>query len=172
MSTCACRATRLGIRLQRAGDWPQRTSTGTNRAPRRCGALYPRGRCRASRRLAEVHPSLDCPAHGHRCHQPDTQRHHFTGGAAALSACVQLQGSAAGGRIEIRSGFWICVNKDTLTPSRSLMTASHASAAPPKPPARVAPMAHWPNIDGTETPFLRRTDIDPFEHVITIYWAR
>ncbi|MFV4137395.1 hypothetical protein ACNJNN_21205, partial [Mycobacterium tuberculosis] len=29
---------------------------------------------------------------------------------------VQLQGSA-GGRIETE-GFWICVNKDTLTPSR------------------------------------------------------
>lgn len=84
---------------------------------------------------------------------------------------VQLEGSD-GGRIETE-GFWLCVNKDTLTPSRLLdecivrfgtTTDNHR--------LRWRPWLTEPVQDGVDTPFpLRRTDIDPFEHVTnTIYW--
>ncbi|WP_425518544.1 acyl-[acyl-carrier-protein] thioesterase [Mycobacterium spongiae] len=84
---------------------------------------------------------------------------------------VQLEGST-GGRIET-TGFWICVNKDTLTPSRltddciarfGTTTENHR--------LRWRPWLTEPITNGTDAPFpLRRTDIDPFEHVNnTIYW--
>ncbi|MBX9642047.1 MAG: acyl-[acyl-carrier-protein] thioesterase [Mycobacteriaceae bacterium] len=84
---------------------------------------------------------------------------------------VRLEGSA-GGRIETE-GFWLCVNKDTLTPSRLVddcierfgsTTENHRLKWRPWLTEQVQ--------NGTETPFpLRRTDIDPFEHVNnTIYW--
>lgn len=84
---------------------------------------------------------------------------------------VQLQGSA-GGRIETE-GFWICVNKDTLTPSRLTDDCiARFSSTTENHRLKWRPWLTGPNIDGTETPFpLRRTDIDPFEHVNnTIYW--
>lgn len=84
---------------------------------------------------------------------------------------VQLEG-AQGGRIETQ-GFWICMNKDTLTPSRladscierfGSTTDNHRLKWRPWVTERVE--------GGTDTPFpLRRTDIDLFEHVNnTIYW--
>lgn len=88
---------------------------------------------------------------------------------------VQLEG-ADGGRIETE-GFWLCVNKDTLTPSRlsddciarfGSTTANHR--------LKWRPWLTDPVQDGfqnvTETPFpLRRTDIDIFQHVNnTSYW--
>jgi acyl-ACP thioesterase len=84
---------------------------------------------------------------------------------------VQLEGSA-GGRIETE-GFWICMNKDTLTPSRladdcierfGTTTDNHR--------LKWHPWLTEPVRDGTEIPFpLRRTDIDHFEHVNnSIYW--
>ncbi|KAA1248837.1 acyl-[acyl-carrier-protein] thioesterase [Mycobacterium simiae] len=90
---------------------------------------------------------------------------------------VQLEGSA-GGRIETE-GFWLCVNKDTLTPSRltdeciarfGSTTADHRLKWRPwlAESVRDGSPGTYPN----DTPFpLRRTDIDPFEHVNnTIYW--
>src|ERR1700751_4425170 len=86
---------------------------------------------------------------------------------------VQLEGSD-GGRIETE-GFWICMNKDTLTPSRFTddcmalfgSTTDHHRL-------KWRPWLTEPIVDGCiiETPFpLRRTDIDLFEHVNnTIYW--
>ena len=84
---------------------------------------------------------------------------------------VQLEGSE-GGRIETE-GFWICVNKDTLTPSR-LVDECVARFGSTTDNHRLK-WRTWltePVADGAETPFpLRRTDIDPFEHVNnTIYW--
>lgn len=86
---------------------------------------------------------------------------------------VQLQG-AEGGRIETE-GFWICMNIDTLTPSRltdgcierfGSTTDNHR--------LKWRPWLKEPidSPDTRETPFpLRRTDIDLFEHVNnTIYW--
>ncbi len=84
---------------------------------------------------------------------------------------VQLEG-ARGGRIETE-GFWICMNKDTLTPSRlndycverfGSTTDNHRLKWRPWVTGRLE--------TGTDTPFpLRRTDIDLFEHVNnTIYW--
>lgn len=86
---------------------------------------------------------------------------------------VQLQGSA-GGRIETE-GFWICVNKDTLTPSRLTDDCiARFGSTTENHRLKWRPWLTGPNIDGTETPFpLRRTDIDPFEHVNnTIGWSR
>jgi len=84
---------------------------------------------------------------------------------------VQLQGSS-GGRIETE-GFWLCVNKDTLTPSR-LTDGCIARFGSTTDNHRLKwrPWLTAPMETGTETPFpLRRTDIDPFEHVNnTIYW--
>lgn len=87
---------------------------------------------------------------------------------------VQLEGSD-GGCIETE-GFWICMNKDTLTPSRltddciarfGSTTDNHRLRWRPWLTEPVGSVR-----SGTETPFpLRRTDIDHFEHVNnTIYW--
>ncbi|WP_310767191.1 acyl-[acyl-carrier-protein] thioesterase [Mycobacterium sp. Z3061] len=84
---------------------------------------------------------------------------------------VQLEGDQ-GGRIETQ-GFWICMNKDTLTPSRltddcverfGSTTDNHRLKWRPWIAEHVQA--------GADTPFpLRRTDIDLFEHVNnTIYW--
>jgi acyl-ACP thioesterase len=84
---------------------------------------------------------------------------------------VQLQGSA-GGRIETE-GFWLCVNKDTLTPSRlSDECIARFGSTTDNHRLKWRSWLTEPVGDGTETPFpLRRTDIDPFEHVNnTIYW--
>lgn len=87
---------------------------------------------------------------------------------------VQLEGSA-GGRIETE-GFWLCVNKDTLTPSRltdeciarfGSTTDNHRLRWRPWLTESVSA-----GSDSDDTLFpLRRTDIDPFEHVNnTVYW--
>lgn len=84
---------------------------------------------------------------------------------------VQLQGSD-GGRIETE-GFWICMNKDTLTPSRlSEDCIARFGSTTDNHRLRWRPWLTGPVADGTVTPFpLRRTDIDHFEHVNnTIYW--
>ncbi|ORC09956.1 hypothetical protein B4U45_01620 [Mycobacterium persicum] len=84
---------------------------------------------------------------------------------------VRLDG-AAGGRIETE-GFWICVNKDTLTPSRLTDDCiARFGSTTDNHRLKWRPWLTEPVTDGTETPFpLRRTDIDPFEHVNnTIYW--
>ncbi|MHA7651675.1 acyl-[acyl-carrier-protein] thioesterase [Mycobacterium sp. ML4] len=84
---------------------------------------------------------------------------------------VQLEGED-GGRIETQ-GFWICMNKDTLTPSRltddcvdlfGSTTDNHRLKWRPWITEHVQV--------GTDTLFpLRRTDIDLFEHVNnTVYW--
>lgn len=84
---------------------------------------------------------------------------------------VQLEGSA-GGRIETE-GFWLCVNKDTLTPSR-LVDGCIARFGTTTDNHRLKwrPWLTESIESSTDTPFpLRRTDIDPFEHVNnTIYW--
>src|SRR5262249_49195947 len=90
---------------------------------------------------------------------------------------VQLEGSA-GGRIETE-GFWICMNKDTLTPSRftddciklfGSTTDNHRLRwrAWLTEPVDLAGTGQNSRV----TPFpLRRTDIDLFEHVNnTVYW--
>jgi acyl-ACP thioesterase len=87
---------------------------------------------------------------------------------------VALRGAKAG-CIET-AGFWICMNKDTLTPSRltdycvdrfGSTTDNHRLKWRPwlTEPIEAGPQTR-------ETPFpLRRTDIDLFEHVNnTIYW--
>lgn len=84
---------------------------------------------------------------------------------------VQLEGSA-GGRIET-AGFWMCVNKSTLTPSRltdDCITRFGSTTDDHR--LKWRPWLTESIIDGRRTPFpLRRTDIDPFEHVNnTIYW--
>lgn len=84
---------------------------------------------------------------------------------------VQLQGSD-GGRIETE-GFWLCVNKDTLTPSRlSDECIQRFGSTTDNHRLKWRPWLTESIHDGTETLFpLRRTDIDPFEHVNnTIYW--
>jgi len=92
---------------------------------------------------------------------------------------VQLDG-ADGGRIETE-GFWLCVNKDTLTPSRlsddcigrfGTTTDNHRLKWRPWLTEPVADGTDVGAEDVVETPFpLRRTDIDAFEHVNnTIYW--
>jgi acyl-ACP thioesterase len=84
---------------------------------------------------------------------------------------VQLEGSA-GGRIETE-GFWICMNKDTLTPSRlsDECTALFGSTTDDHR-LKWRPWLAEPIEDGAVTPFqLRRTDIDHFQHVNnSIYW--
>ncbi|CAM4401024.1 Acyl-ACP thioesterase [Mycobacterium basiliense] len=84
---------------------------------------------------------------------------------------VQLEGSA-GGRIETE-GFWLCVNKDTLTPSR--LTEDCVARFGSTTDNHRLKWRRWlsePIINGHQIRFpLRRTDIDPFEHVNnTIYW--
>jgi acyl-ACP thioesterase len=84
---------------------------------------------------------------------------------------VQLQG-ADGGRIETE-GFWLCVNKDTLTPSRlSDDCIARFGTTTDNHRLKWRPWLTEPIQDGSEIPFpLRRTDIDAFEHVNnTIYW--
>lgn len=83
---------------------------------------------------------------------------------------VQLQGSD-GGLIETE-GFWICMNKDTLTPSRlSDECVARFGSTTDNHRLRWRAWLTEP-VDGAVTPFpLRRTDIDHFEHVNnTIYW--
>ncbi len=85
---------------------------------------------------------------------------------------VRLEGSE-GGRIETE-GFWINVNKDTLTPS--LMADGFFDRLATTTDVRRVKWRSWlPGpVDGTaaKTPFpLRYTDGDLFEHVNnTIYW--
>ncbi|OBF17349.1 hypothetical protein A5725_23510 [Mycobacterium kubicae] len=84
---------------------------------------------------------------------------------------VQLQGSC-GGRVETE-GFWLCVNKDTLTPSRlSEDCLVRFGSTTENHRLKWRPWLPGPLLHGSETPFpLRRTDIDPFEHVNnTVYW--
>lgn len=84
---------------------------------------------------------------------------------------VQLLG-AEGGRIETE-GFWICMNKETLTPSR--LTDGCVELFGSTTDDHRLKWRQWltaPIEDAVEVPFpLRRTDIDLFEHVNnTIYW--
>lgn len=84
---------------------------------------------------------------------------------------VQLRG-ADGGRIETE-GFWLCVNKDTLTPSRlSDDCIARFGSTTDNHRLKWRPWLTEPVQDGTETVFpLRRTDIDIFQHVNnTSYW--
>ncbi|CAM2991891.1 hypothetical protein BST27_07760 [Mycobacterium intermedium] len=84
---------------------------------------------------------------------------------------VQLQGSD-GGRIETE-GFWLCVNKDTLTPSRLTDDCiARFGSTTDNHRLKWRPWLTEPVQNGTVTSFpLRRTDIDPMEHVNnTIYW--
>lgn len=84
---------------------------------------------------------------------------------------VQLLGSQ-GGRIETE-GFWICMNKDTLTPSRlSDDCVARFGSTTEDHRLKWRPWLAAPLEDAVPVPFpLRRTDIDLFEHVNnTIYW--
>ncbi len=84
---------------------------------------------------------------------------------------VQLEGSA-GGRIETE-GFWICINKDTLTPARLTDDCiARFGGTTDNHRLKWRPWLSEPITNGNATPFpLRRTDIDPFEHVNnTVYW--
>ena len=84
---------------------------------------------------------------------------------------VQLEGSD-GGRVETE-GFWICMNKDTLTPARFTdETIALFGSTTDNHRLRWRPWLTEPVTDAVETPFpLRRTDIDLFEHVNnTVYW--
>ncbi len=84
---------------------------------------------------------------------------------------VQLEGSD-GGRVETE-GFWICMNKDTLTPSRFTDDCiARFGSTTDDHRLRWRPWLTEPVHNGTQTPFpLRRTDIDFFQHVNnTIYW--
>lgn len=84
---------------------------------------------------------------------------------------VQLEGSA-GGRIETE-GFWICMNKDTLTPSRlSDDCIARFSGTTDNHRLKWRSWLADPILHGTKTLFpLRRTDVDLFHHVNnTIYW--
>ncbi|MBJ7338812.1 acyl-[acyl-carrier-protein] thioesterase [Mycolicibacterium sp.] len=84
---------------------------------------------------------------------------------------VDLVG-AEGGRIETE-GFWICMNKDTLTPSRvtDTLIERFASTAD-EHRLRWRPWLEDSNDLDVASPFgLRRTDIDIFQHVTnTAYW--
>jgi acyl-ACP thioesterase len=84
---------------------------------------------------------------------------------------VDLVGSE-GGRIETE-GFWIAMNKDTLTPSRVSDTLTEKFASTTEEHRlKWRPWLENPPETDTETPFaLRRTDIDIFQHVTnTAYW--
>jgi acyl-ACP thioesterase len=84
---------------------------------------------------------------------------------------VQLHGDQ-GGRIETQ-GFWICMNKDTLTPSRLTdYCVERFGSTTDNHRLRWRPWVTEHVQAGTTIPFpLRRTDIDLFEHVNnTIYW--
>lgn len=87
---------------------------------------------------------------------------------------VQLLG-AEGGRIETQ-GFWICMNKDTLTPSRLTdECVQRFGSTTDEHRLKWRPWLTEPTGTDPEPvtiPFpLRRTDIDLFEHVNnTIYW--
>jgi acyl-ACP thioesterase len=84
---------------------------------------------------------------------------------------VQLEDSD-GGRIETEA-FWICVNIDTLTPSRLSddYVAAFASTTDNQR-LKWRPWLTKPIEDRTDTPFpLRRSDINLFKHVNnSIYW--
>jgi acyl-ACP thioesterase len=84
---------------------------------------------------------------------------------------VDLVGSG-GGRIETE-GFWIAINKDTLTPARvsDTLTEKFASTTT-EHRLKWRPWLENPTGVDTITPFaLRRTDIDIFAHVTnTAYW--
>ncbi|MDP7701664.1 acyl-[acyl-carrier-protein] thioesterase [Mycobacterium sp. TY815] len=84
---------------------------------------------------------------------------------------VQLVGDQ-GGRIETQ-GFWICMNKDTLTPSRLTdYCIERFGSTTDNHRLKWRPWVTEHVQAATDTPFpLRRTDIDLFEHVNnTIYW--
>ncbi|MBX9641181.1 MAG: acyl-[acyl-carrier-protein] thioesterase [Mycobacteriaceae bacterium] len=84
---------------------------------------------------------------------------------------VQLEGDQ-GGRIETQ-GFWICMNKDTLTPSRLTdYCVERFGSTTDNHRLKWRPWVTEHVQAGTDTAFpLRRTDIDLFEHVNnTIYW--
>jgi acyl-ACP thioesterase len=84
---------------------------------------------------------------------------------------VDLDGES-GGRIET-AGFWICMNKDTLTPSRVTDTLiDRFSSTATEHRLKWRPMLADLAAPDTEVPFgLRRTDIDLFQHVTnTAYW--
>ncbi|MCP9273399.1 acyl-[acyl-carrier-protein] thioesterase [Mycolicibacterium arenosum] len=84
---------------------------------------------------------------------------------------VQLVGSD-GGRIETE-GFWIAINKDTLTPSRvsDTLTEKFASTTT-EHRLKWRPWLRDLTDATAESPFaLRRTDIDIFQHVTNaVYW--
>ncbi|BBY30877.1 acyl-[acyl-carrier-protein] thioesterase [Mycolicibacterium sediminis] len=84
---------------------------------------------------------------------------------------VDLVGSE-GGRIETE-GFWIAINKDTLTPQRVTDTLIERFASTTQEHRlKWRPWLENPETTTDQTPFaLRRTDIDIFEHVTnTAYW--
>jgi acyl-ACP thioesterase len=79
---------------------------------------------------------------------------------------------SSGGRIETE-GFWIAINKDTLTPSRVSDTLTEKFATTTdEHRLKWRPWLEDPRHTDTETPFaLRRTDIDIFQHVTNAaYW--
>ena len=84
---------------------------------------------------------------------------------------VDLDGSD-GGRIQTE-GFWIAINKDTLTPSRvsDSLTEKFASTTD-EHRLKWRPWLKDPDDADAVMPFaLRRTDIDLFDHVTnTAYW--
>jgi acyl-ACP thioesterase len=84
---------------------------------------------------------------------------------------VDLVGSD-GGRIETE-GFWIAINKDTLTPSRvsDTLTEKFATTTSERR-LKWRPWLPGARDTDTDTPFaLRRTDIDIFAHVTNAaYW--
>lgn len=84
---------------------------------------------------------------------------------------VDLEGSD-GGRIQTE-GFWIAINKDTLTPSRvsDSLTEKFASTTTERR-LKWRPWLQNPDDADVTAPFaLRRTDIDLFEHMTnTAYW--
>lgn len=84
---------------------------------------------------------------------------------------VRLDGSE-GGRIETE-GFWINMNKDTLTPSLvSDGLFNRFATTTENTRLRWRPWLAGPASSDTVTPFaLRHTDIDHFRHVTnTVYW--
>ncbi len=84
---------------------------------------------------------------------------------------VDLVGSE-GGRIETE-GFWICMNKDTLTPSRvtDTLIERFASTADEHRLKWRPWLENPPELDSVAPFGLRRTDIDIFQHVTnTAYW--
>jgi acyl-ACP thioesterase len=84
---------------------------------------------------------------------------------------VDLDGSA-GGHVETE-GFWIAINKDTLTPSRVSDTlVARFATTTDEHRLKWRPWLQNPTDTDVVRPFaLRRTDIDLFEHVTNAaYW--